>query len=109
MGTPGAMTAPDKPSGTAQSRLTRALRALSGAFAAALVLLLVVVLGGGVYAVVQDEPGPGVGVLIGHAVAAVSAVLLQLAADRRADAWAAAAAVAVITVGCLVVGAYWLY
>lgn len=85
------------------------LRGLSGALAAGVVLLLAVVLGGWVYAGIQGEPGPGVGVLIGHAVAAVAAVGLQLVADRRADGWGAAAAAGVIAVAVAVVAFYWLY
>lgn len=54
------------------------------------------------------EPGPGPGLLLWHAVAAVVAVGAQVRADRRADRLGAVAAGAVVLISVAVLLALWL-
>ena len=71
--------------------------------------LALVLAAGWVYADRTGLPGPGLGMLIGHVVAAVAAVVAQVRVDRRTDrlgTFAAAALAAVIVGGLALV---WLF
>jgi len=85
------------------------LRALSGLLVGGLVALALVLAAGWVYADRSGLPRPGLGMLIGHAVAAVAAVVAQVWVDRRTDrvGTLAAAGLAAAIVGGLTL--VWLY
>jgi hypothetical protein len=61
------------------------VRAVSGVLVGGLVALALVLLAGWWYADRTGFPGPGHGMLVGHGVAAVAAVVAQVWVDRRAD------------------------
>lgn len=84
------------------------MRALTGLLAGGLVALALAVVAAWFVADRIGSPGPGPGVLIGHAAAAVVAVVAQVQADRRTG-WPAAAAMATVaTITALVLAAQWL-
>jgi hypothetical protein len=85
------------------------LRGLSGVLVGGLVALALVLLAGGFYADRTGLPGPGLGVIVGHGVAAVAAVIAQVWVDRRRDRTGtlAAAVLAVLVVGGLTLT--WLF
>jgi len=85
------------------------LRGVSGLLVGGLVALALVLAAGWVYADRTGLPGPGLGMLIGHAVAAVAAVVAQVRVDRRTDrvGTLGAAALATAIVGGLTL--VWLY
>ncbi|MBV9728446.1 MAG: hypothetical protein JO309_03345 [Pseudonocardiales bacterium] len=87
-----------------QSNGGRALRGLSGVLAGGLVALAVAVCVAQGLASTSGRPGPGMAVVIGHVVAALAAVVLQLAADR---ALGRSAAVASYSVLVLAAGVLW--
>jgi hypothetical protein len=60
-------------------------RGLSGMLVGGLVALALLLLAGWWYADRTGFPGPGPGMLVGHGIAAVAAVIAQLWVDRRAD------------------------
>jgi hypothetical protein len=85
------------------------LRGLSGVLAGGLVALALVLLAGWIYADRTGLPGPGLGMLVGHGVGAVTAVAAQVWADRRPDgrgALVAAAITVLVVVGLTLV---WLF
>ena len=86
-----------------------AVRGLSGLLVGGLVALALLLFAGWWYARRTDLPGPGLGMLIGHGVGAVAAVMAQVWADRRPDRTGtlAAAGLAVLVVGGLT--AVWLF
>jgi hypothetical protein len=87
----------------------RLLRGFSGVLAGGLVALSVTLLVAGIVGQQRDVPGPGVIAIAGHAVAAVVAVLMQRRADRAAgSARAAGAALGVVALTAVVLGAQWL-
>ena len=100
MGVVGAVTRP---------RSRSVLRGLSGVLVGGLVALALVLLAGWFYADRTGLPGPGLGVIVGHGVAAVAAVIAQIWVDRRRDRTGtlAAAALAVLVVGGLTLT--WLF
>ena len=100
MGVVGAVTRP---------RSRSVLRGLSGVLVGGLVALALVLLAGWFYADRTGLPGPGLGVIVGHGVAAVAAVIAQVWVDRRRDRTGtlAAAALAVLVVGGLTLT--WLF
>ena len=85
------------------------LRGLSGLLVGGLVALALVLAAGWVYADRTGLPGPGLGMLIGHVVAAVVAVVAQVWVDRRTDRLGslAAAGLAALIVGGLAL--VWLF
>lgn len=85
------------------------LRGLSGLLAGGLVALALVLVAGWFYADHAGLPGPGPGMLVGHVVAAVVAVVAQVWVDRRPDrvGTLAAAALAALLVGGLAL--VWLF
>jgi hypothetical protein len=85
------------------------LRGLSGVLVGGLVALALVLLAGWFYADRTGLPGPGLGVIVGHGVAAVAAVIAQVWVDRRRDRTGtlAAAVLAVLVVGGLTLT--WLF
>jgi hypothetical protein len=85
------------------------LRGLSGLLTGGLVALALVLVAGWFYADRTGLPGPGIGMLIGHVVAAVAAVVVQVYVDRRTDrvGTLAAAASAALIVGALAL--VWLF
>ncbi len=85
------------------------LRGLSGVLVGGLVALALVLVGGWFYADHTGLPGPGLAVIVGHAVAAVLAVVAQVRVDRRPDrrATLAAAGLAGLVVGGLALA--WLF
>jgi hypothetical protein len=89
-----------------EPRLARLWRGVSGALAVGLVLLALAMIGVQVYAGIRDLPGPGLGVVAGHVVAAAAAVVAQVVADRRRG-WVVA--VCGLLVVLLAVGTLWLY
>ena len=100
MGVAGTVTRP---------RSRSVLRGLSGVLVGGLVALALVLLAGWFYADRTGLPGPGLGVIVGHGVAAVAAVIAQVWVDRRRDRTGtlAAAALAVLVVGGLTLT--WLF
>ncbi len=60
----------------------RTLRGLSGTLAGGLVVLAIAVCTAQWLASTSGRPGPGMAAVVGHAVAALATVVLQLAADR---------------------------
>lgn len=82
-----------------------ALRAVSGTLAGGLLALALGMVGAAVLAVRSGMPGPGVGLLVGHAVAAVVAVVAQRRADREHGSLAA---LAVVVVGAVALTTFWL-
>ena len=96
-----------RPPRTRQSRPgRRRFRWLTGSLAAGLLLLALVLVGVQFYANAHGMNGPGIGVVIGHFVAAGVALALQAVADRRGDARGALATLGVFAV---VSGALWLW
>jgi hypothetical protein len=100
VGVVGAVTRP---------RSRSVLRGLSGVLVGGLVALALVLLAGWFYADRTGLPGPGLGVIVGHGIAAVAAVIAQVWVDRRRDRTGtlAAAALAVLVVGGLTLT--WLF
>jgi len=92
-----------------RARSRSVLRGLSGVLVGGLVALALVLLAGWFYADRTGLPGPGLGVIVGHGVAAVAAVVAQVWVDRRRDRTGtlAAAALAVLVVGGLTLT--WLF
>jgi hypothetical protein len=86
----------------------RALRALSGVLAGGLVALAVVICTAQWLAGTSGRPGPGAATVVGHVVAALATVALQLAADRLRGQIAvlASGSVLVIAAGVLWFGWY---
>jgi hypothetical protein len=89
-------------------RVIRLLRGFSGVLAGGLVALAVVLIAAGIMARERAVPGPGVLASVGHAVAAVVAVLVQRRADRTPGAAAAGAALGVVALSAAVLAAQWL-
>ncbi len=81
-------------------------RELSGALAVGLGVLALVVLGLQVVAWFQGVPGPGLGVVIGHVLTAVAALVAQRFADRRTGP---ETALAVVLVGIATGIAIWFF
>ncbi|QUQ69031.1 hypothetical protein [Kutzneria sp. CA-103260] len=83
------------------------LRGASGAVAACVVILLLAVLASQIFFQLQGYPGLGWPAVAGHAVAAVIAVLLQRAADRRAGVVSALACLAVLLDAAATLWLFW--
>lgn len=85
------------------------LRGLSGLLVGGLVALALVLMAGWFYADRAGLPGPGIGMLVGHVVAAVAAVAGQVWVDRRRDrvGTLVAAALAALVAGGLAL--VWLF
>jgi hypothetical protein len=92
-----------------RGRVGGAVRGLSGLLVGGLVALALLLLAGWWYAQRTGLPGPGPGMLVGHGLASVAAVLAQVWADRRPDRTGTlvAAGLAVLVVGGLT--AVWLF
>ncbi len=103
MGVPGTVTR------TRRRPRRSLLRGLSGLLVGGLFALALVLLAGWFYAGRTGLPGPGLGMLIGHLVAAVAAVVAQVWVDRRTGpiGTLAAAALAALIVGGLAL--VWLF
>ena len=86
----------------------RLLRGFSGVLAGGLVALAVTLVVAGIVAQQRDVPGPGVVAIACHALAAVVAVLVQRRADRAAGPAAVGAALGVVALTAVVLGAQWL-
>jgi hypothetical protein len=86
-----------------RSEDVRAPRGLSGVLAGGLVALASAVCGAQWLAGTSGRPGPGVATVVGHVVAALAAVVLQLVTERTLGRSAALASwsVLVITAGVL--------
>lgn len=86
-----------------RSRGVSALHELSGVLAGGLVALAIAVCVAQWLASTSGRPGPGMAAIVGHVVAALVAVVLQLAAERVLDRTAALASssVLVLTAGVL--------
>ncbi|TWF76318.1 hypothetical protein FHX44_112208 [Pseudonocardia hierapolitana] len=91
-----------------EPRVVRLLRGVSGVLAGGLVALAVGLLVAGIVAQQRAVPGPGALAIGGHALAAAVAVLVQRRADRTAGAPAAGAALGVVALTVVVLGAQWL-
>jgi hypothetical protein len=85
------------------------LRGLSGLLVGGLAALALVLVAGWVYADRTGLPGPGIGMLLGHGLAAAVAVVAQAWVDRRTDPGGTLAAIglAVLIVGGLML--VWLF
>jgi hypothetical protein len=81
-----------------------AQRVLSGVLAGGLVALAIAVCMAQWLAGASGRPGPGVAAVIGHVVAALAAVVLQLAAERSRGYSAALASWSVLVLG---IGVLW--
>ena len=86
----------------------RVLRGFSGVLAGGIVALAAVLIVIGVLAQQRPVPGPGVLVIVGHAVAAIVAVLLQRRADQATGIAAVGWALAVVALTVVVLAAQWL-
>ncbi|MGH3800941.1 MAG: hypothetical protein ACRDTD_12525 [Pseudonocardiaceae bacterium] len=88
---------------TALRRGARAARGLSGLLAGGLVALAIVVCVAQWSAGTSGRPGPGMSTVVGHLIAALVAVALQLMVDRSRGALAvlASGSVLVIAAGVL--------
>lgn len=86
----------------------RFARGLAGSLAAGLVVLALVLGVGELLASANAVQGPGTGVLIGHAVAALLAVGAAVVADRTRGAVAAAAVATVLVTTAVVLWVFWL-
>jgi hypothetical protein len=84
----------------------RIVRGISGVLAGGLVALFVVLLVGWAVTTRTGSPGPGLAMLVGHGLAAVAAVVLQVLADRRRRVLAP---FVVIAVAVAVLCGYWLF
>jgi hypothetical protein len=82
----------------------RAPRGLSGVLAGGLVALAVAVCAAQWLVGTSGRPGPGMAAVVGHIVAALAAVVLQLAAERSLDRSAALASWSVLV---LAAGVLW--
>ena len=98
-----------RPRGPADGLLHRLVRGLSGVLVGGLVALALVLLGGWFYADRAGLPGPGLGMIVGHGLAAVVAVVAQVRVDRRTDraGTVTAAGLAGLIIGGLAL--VWLY
>jgi len=85
----------------------RALRGLSGALAAGLVVLGLVLAGAQWLSGSATVPGPGAGTLLGHGVGGIVALLLQRVADRSRGGRSVAASLAVLAVVGAVLWFWW--
>ncbi len=85
----------------------RAARGLSGVVAGGLVALTIVVCLAQWLAATSGVPGPGAATIVGHLVAAVVAVGLQLAAERSRDRIATPASCAVLLLAAAVLWFGW--
>jgi hypothetical protein len=81
-------------------------RAFTGSLAAGLLVLALGLAGMQYWANSLGQPGPGVPNVLGHIVAALAALVLQMIADRRRDLVGGLSAVAVPVI---VVGAIWMW
>ncbi|RKT52679.1 hypothetical protein [Saccharothrix australiensis] len=90
-----------------EPRALRVWRGASGAVAVGLVLLALALIGVQVYAGSHDLPGPGVDVVVGHAVAAVVAVVAQIFADRRTGWAATTCGLVVLAAGATALWSFW--
>jgi hypothetical protein len=97
------MTRPHR-AAPAASRRAR-LHAVSGVLAGGLVVLALALVGSWVVATRLGVPGPPVPFLVWHGLAAAAAVALQVHADRRRSR---SAALAVVVLSAVVLGALWL-
>lgn len=86
----------------------RVLRGATGVLAGGLVALLLGLAFAWFVAQRAGTPGPGSGMLVWHALAAVGAVLVQRYADRRAGTPGAVAALGVVAIAAAVLAAFWL-
>ncbi|MDQ4010335.1 MAG: hypothetical protein M3228_06455 [Actinomycetota bacterium] len=93
---------------TVTSGSVRTLRGLSGVLAGGLVALAIAVCAVQWLVGMSGGPGPGMATVVGHVVAALATVALQLAADRRRGGIAvlASGSVLVIAAGVLWFGWY---
>jgi hypothetical protein len=85
----------------------RLLPRISGVVAGGVVMLTAAVLGAWLIGRVRGFPGPSATLIWGHLAAAVVAVAVQRYADRRAGAWAALGALAVLAVAAAVLWFEW--
>ncbi|RCW42816.1 hypothetical protein DFQ14_10872 [Halopolyspora algeriensis] len=92
--------------GKPPSRVGGLVRGLTGSLAAGLLVLAVTLLGVQLWATNSGLPGPGAGVVIGHLVASVVALVAQAVADRRRGLAGGLSAAVVLAV---VLGALWYW
>ncbi len=85
----------------------RAARGLSGLLAGGLVVLAIVVCVAQWLAGTSGRPGPGMPAVVGHVVAALAAVVLQLMADRFRAPLAALASGSVLMIAAGVLWFGW--
>lgn len=85
----------------------RGLRGLSGMLSGGLVGLAVVVCAAQWLAGTSGRPGPGMAEVVGHVVAALAAVVLQLVADRLRGTSAALASGSVLVIAAGVLWFGW--
>ncbi|HKR50762.1 MAG TPA: hypothetical protein VJT72_14505 [Pseudonocardiaceae bacterium] len=84
-----------------------AARGLSGMLAGGLVVLAIVVCLAQWLADGSGRPGPGMAEVVGHVVAALAAVALQVAADRRRGPFSALASGSVLVIAAGVLWFGW--
>ncbi len=92
---------------TALRLSVRAARGLSGLLAGGLVVLAIVVCVVQWLAGTSGRPGPGMPVVVGHVVAALAAVVLQLMVDRLRGPLAALASGSVLVIAAGVLWFGW--
>ncbi|AII05044.1 MULTISPECIES: hypothetical protein [Rhodococcus] len=87
--------------------VVRALRALSGAVAAGVVILCLVVIGSAYVGGGRGFPGPGAISITAHVVASVFVIVAQRISDRRDGLVAVVASVAVLAAAALLLATQW--
>ncbi|WP_072687455.1 hypothetical protein [Rhodococcus marinonascens] len=87
--------------------VVRAIRALSGAVAAGVVMLLLVVIVSGYIGGGKGVPGPGTVSVTAHVAAAVVVIAAQRIADRREGVVAVTSSVAVFAAAALLLFTQW--
>ncbi|MDT2010012.1 hypothetical protein FXW78_51830 [Rhodococcus opacus] len=87
--------------------MVRALRALSGAVAAGVVILCLVVIGSAYVGGGRGFPGPGTVSISAHVVASVFVIIAQRIADHREGVVAVIASVAVLAAPALLLSTQW--
>ncbi|HEY3259051.1 MAG TPA: hypothetical protein VGJ95_02100 [Pseudonocardiaceae bacterium] len=105
---PGTVADPPGPAGRRPPRVSRpvaVLRFVSGTLTAGLLALAAAVTAAALFS--GARPGPGASAVAGHAVVAVTALVLQLIVDRRRGPLAAVAALLIVPLAAATLWLWW--